>query len=183
MTIEQTVRSWHGRVYRHLPATSPFDPLDTRFARRSRENHWNRPGEPTLYCATDRAMLHAVFQRHFSRDRSPELTAFVQTRRVFEIELTLDRVYDLTNPDALARLGIVDTPNRFRDRTIARATAGFLRDVIEVEAIIAPDITEFHRPGYRMVILFLDRLNRPLSETVQRITPAGRLQTSSSAMD
>ena len=121
-------------------------------------------------------MLRDEFARHIDRDRAPELAALVRTRRVFEIELELERVYDLTNPDAVAQLGIVNAPACFHDRAVARATAGFLRDVIEVEAVIAPAIARLHRPGYRIVIVFPDRLERPLSELARRIEPAGSLQ-------
>ncbi len=169
MSAARHIRSWHGRVYRHLPGSSPFGPLDTRFARRSREHHWNRPGEPTLYLALDRATLPTEFARHLRRDRSPEVDEIVQTRRVFAFEIALDRVYDLNDPASLGALGITGAPACFRERTIARATAGFLRDVIGVEAALAPSFD----PGSRTLILFLDQLERPLGDIAHSIEAVG----------
>lgn len=182
MSAGHAVRSWHGSVYRHIPADSLFGPLDTRFARRSRENHWNRDGEPTLYFVTDRAMLRDEFARHIGQHRAPELAAHVRTRRIFEIALELERVYDLTNPEAIAHLGIANAPACFLDRAVARATAGFLRDAIGVEGIIVPAIAQLHRPGRRFVVLFPDRIERPLSDIARHIEPVGSLQFGSSSI-
>lgn len=176
MSAEDLVRSWRGRVFRHIPGGSPFGPLETHFAARSRENRWNREGEPALYFASDRAVLIGEFARHFERDRAPELAGLVQTRRVFEIELTVSRVFDLTEPPALAALGISNAPSCFLDRAVARATAGFLRDVIGVQAILAPSVVFLDRPEHRNLVLFLDQLEFPLDEIVHRVTPSGSFQ-------
>lgn len=172
MAAEEFVRPWHGRVFRHIPGDSTFPPLDTRFAARSHEHHWNRPTEPTLYFATDRTMLESEFVRHLDDERASETKSLVRTRRIFEIDLVLSRVYDLTDPTATAELGITNSPECFHDRQIARATAGFLRDVIEVEAILAP--SPRHRSTeMRLLVVFTDRLDRPLEQLAERITASG----------
>jgi len=169
MSAARYIRPWHGRVYRHLPGSSPFGPLDTRFARRSHEQHWSQPGEPTLYLALDRAILSNDFDRHLRRDRSPAVEEIVQTRRIFAFEIALERVYDLTDPASFGALGITGAPACFRERAIARATAGFLRDVIGVEAMLAPSSDT----GSRILILFLDRLESPLSDIAHSIEAVG----------
>ena len=176
MTAESFVRPWSGRVLRHIPGSSPFGPLDTRFAARSRENHWNRAGEPTLYLARDGATLIAEFGRHYERDRAPELAELVQTRRVVELEIALTRLFDLTDPAAVAALGIEGAPGCFRDRTVARATAGFLRDVFAVEALLAPATNPSSQSAAPLLVLFLDRLQAPLSDVARSVTPAGSFQ-------
>lgn len=176
MSAEELVRPWRGRVLRHIPGSSPFGPLETRFAARSRENRWNREGEPALLFASDRAVLIGEFARHFERDRAPELAGLVQTRRVFEFDLELPRVFDLTDSYSCAQLGIANAPSCFLDRTVARATAGFLRDVIGVEAILVPSTVFLDQPEHRNLVLFLDRLETPLDRIVQRIAPAGSFQ-------
>jgi len=169
MSAARYIRSWHGRVYRHLPGSSPYDPLDTRFARRSHEHHWNRPGEPTLYLALDRALLSNDFTLHLRRNRAPAAEEIMQTRRVAAFEIALERVYDLTDPASLGALGITGTPACFRERAVARATAGFRRDVIGVEAVLAPA----SEPKSRLLILFLDRLESPLGDIAHSIEAAG----------
>lgn len=180
MPAERAIRPWHGHVYRHIPGDSPFGPLDTRFARRPRENHWNRPGEPSLYFVTERTMLADLFAHHLARERAPELSEDVQTRRIFEIDIELERVYDLTNLASVAELGIVNAPACFREPAVARATAGFLRDVIGVEAILAPSIAHLHQAGHRILILFLDRLEHPLSDIARSVSPSGSFQPAAS---
>lgn len=176
MPAGDLVRPWRGQVLRHIPGASPFGPLETHFAARSRENRWNRAGEPTLYFASDRAVLIGEFARHFERDRAPELAGLVQTRRVFEIELSLARVFDLTDPAAVTELGISSAPSCFLDRAVARATAGFLRDVIGVQAILTPSVAFLDQPEHHNLVLFLDALETPLDEIVQRVTPVGSFQ-------
>jgi hypothetical protein len=176
MPIEELVRPWRGRVLRHIPGSSPFGPLETRFAARSRESRWHRQGEPALTFSSDRAVLVSEFARHFERDRAPELVGLVLTRRIFELDLELSRVFDLTEPAAVAELGIANAPACFLDRTVARATAGFLRDVIGVHAILTPALIALDHPGARNLVVFLDALPVPLHEIVHRVTPAGSLQ-------
>ena len=100
----------------------------------------------------------------------------VQTRRIFELELELTRVFDLTEPVAIDVLGIPNAPSCFLDRTVARATAGFLRDVIGVEALLVPPIAFSNPPEHRNLVLFLDQLDKPLDAYVRHITPAGSFQ-------
>lgn len=176
MSAEHWALPWQGRVFRHIPGVSPFGPFETRFAIRSQEGHWNRAGEPTLYFASDRDLLIAEFARHFQRHRAPELASLVQARRVFELQLQLSSVVDLTDLAVVAALGIEQAPACFLERPVARATAGFLRDVIGVEAILTPAAVSLDRPGARNLVLFLDRLDRPLNEVVQRISPSGSFQ-------
>lgn len=176
MPIEDFVRPWRGDVLRHIPGSSPFGPLETRFAARSREGRWNRQGEPVLYFASDRAVLIAEFTRHFERGRAPELAELVQTRRVFELELELQRVCDLTEPALIDVLGIPNAPSCFLEKAVARATAGFLRDVIGVEALLVPSTAVPNEPEHRNLVLFLDRLEHPLDAYVREIAPAGSFQ-------
>lgn len=173
MPTEHQVRPWRGRVYRHIPGSSPFGPLEIGIAARSQEHRWNRAGEQTMYFAGSRATLIGEFARHFERDRAPELAALVQTRRIFELEIELSRVFDLTDPAAAADLGIAGAPSCFLDRSIARATAGFLRDARGVEAILTPSIAFLDQPEHRNLVLFLDRLDALLGDVVQSIAPSG----------
>jgi RES domain-containing protein len=176
MSAKDLVRPWRGRVLRHIPGSSPFGPLDVRFAARSRERRWNREGEPALSFASDRAVLIGELARHFECDRDPELASLVQTRRVFELDLELSRVFDLTDAAAVAELGVAEAPSCFLDRAVARATAAFLRDVLGVEAILAPSMVFLDRPEHRNLVVFLDQLASPLAECVHRIEPAGSFQ-------
>jgi RES domain-containing protein len=162
---------WQGTVYRHLPSGSPYGPLDTRFAARSRENRWNAAGEPTLVLALDRSVLAREMARHVAAARSAELAPLYLPRHVFEIELRLHRVFDLTDPTTLDALGIRDAPECFADRSLARATAGFLRHVRGADGILAPSLAAPERSGPSMLVVFLERLGEPLDSAVKRARP------------
>jgi RES domain-containing protein len=175
------VRPWQGRVFRHIPADSPFGPLDSRFAARVTENRWNARGEPTLYFASDRGVLVGELARHFRGDRATELAVGLRPRTIFEIELRLERVFDLTTPEAASSLGIAGAPICFLDRTVARATAGFLRNVLDVEAMLAPSVVFLDDPTRWNLILFLDRLRTPLEDVAIRVEPGGTFRLTTDA--
>lgn len=166
-------RAWQGRVYRHIPAGSPFEPLDTHLAARSRENRWNREGEPTMVFASSRDVLTAELAQHLRRDRAAELASLLQERRLVAVELELDRVFDLTDRSVAAELGIEDAPSCFGDRALARATAAFLRHVRGADGIVVPSLAFPDDPACWNLVVFLDRLSQTLAERVRTVEPAG----------
>lgn len=164
-------RPWHGSVYRHLPAGSPYGPLDTRFAGGSRENRWNRAGEPTLLFASDRTLLIQEFNRHIARDRDVSLAPLYRARQLFQIELQLGRVFDLTDPTTLNALGIEGAPACFSDRDTARATAGFLRHTRHADGLLVPSLLAPGDSTRWNLVVFLDQLRDPLDIIVHSVTP------------
>lgn len=173
--------SWQGTVLRHLPAGAPFAPLDPRFAGRSRENRWNTPGEPTIVFASDRETLLREFQAHLSHDRDPDIALLAQPRQLYACDLRLRRVFDLRDPATLEALGIRDAPACFADRTVARAAAGFLRHVRHADGLLVPSVTEGSTPECWNLVLFLDQIEKPLSEIVHAIRPLEIVQPGSFA--
>lgn len=168
-------RPWRGRVYRHIPAGSPFGLLDTHLAARSHENRWNVPGEPTLAFAGNHGGMADELSRHFQRDRDPALLSHLQDRRVFSLELRLQRVFDLTDPDVTRELGISDAPACFDDRALARATAGFLRHVRLADGIVTPSLAFPANASHWHVVVFLDRLSEPIEAAVSQVASVGIL--------
>lgn len=148
-------------AYRHVPAGSSFDVLDLRYAGRSAENRWNERGQPTLYLAGDEGVLIAEWSRHFAVNRSPELEQQTVERAVFRLTLSVDRVLDLRDAAVLHELSLEDAPNCFLDRSIARATATFIRATTEAQAIIVPSICFLDQVDRWRLVLFLDKLPGP----------------------
>ena len=173
MDSKSVIRPWRGTVYRHIPASSPYGPLDTRFAAKSRENRWNAAGDPTLSFASDRGVIIGEFGRHFREDRSPGLSDAVRSRQIFAVELELERVVDLRDPATTQWLEVADAPMCFLDRTIARSTAGFFRSALQAEAILVPSVAFLDDPARWNLVLFLDRLHRSLDALVLRISEGG----------
>lgn len=169
-------RPWQGTVYRHLPTGSPYGPLDSRFSARSRENRWNQAGEPTLIFASDQALLIQEFTRHLARDRDASLAPLYRARQLFQIELRLDRVFDLTDAATIAALGIEDAPECFNHRAAARATAGFLRHTRHADGLLVPSLLAPGDSTRWNLVVFLDQLLDPLDAITHRVTPLETFQ-------
>ena len=158
------VQGWSGIAFRHIPADSPFGVLDFRFAGRAHDNRWNRAGEPTLYLAGDPGVAVAEFGRHLRESRSARLGAETIVRRVYELEVRVDRLLDLRDPrvgaavaDA-AGLTLDPFPTCFLDRDLARASAGFLRQKTSVQALLVASAAFMDSLDRWVMVLFLERL-------------------------
>jgi RES domain-containing protein len=169
-------RPWTGTVYRHLPAGSPYEPLDTRYSAHSRENRWNPAGESTLILSGDRALPAIEFERHLTHDRNSGLAALYLQRQLFAVKLRLQRTFDLTDPATLDALGIEGAPDCFSDRSRARATAGFLRHARNADGLIVPSLAVIGDPARWNLLVFLDRLTEPLDAAVLGVTALSTVQ-------
>ncbi|MGH2531540.1 MAG: RES domain-containing protein [Thermomicrobiales bacterium] len=176
MAIEELIAEWAGTACRHIPAHSPFSVLDTRFAAQSRINRWNRFGEPTLYLASDHAVLVGEFARHMREARDPPLAQTVQARRIYDLRLRLDAVLDLRDPATHQALSLHGAPRCFLDRTVARATAGFLRATTPAQALLAPSMAFLDQPHGWVMVLFLENLPAGLEVAVEAVDEDGLLR-------
>ena len=158
MALEPFLRPWVGQALRHIPADSSHDVLDFRLAGQSVLNRWNQPGEPTLYLASDRAVVLAEFARHFDENRAPGLIARAVERSVFRFDLVLDALLDLRDPQLQQELSLRDAPARFLDRAVTRATAEYLRRTTPAQALLVPSIAFLDDPARWLLVLFLDKL-------------------------
>jgi len=156
--IEGFLRPWAGVAFRHIPASSPYDVLDLRFAGVARDNRWNEPGEPTLYLASDRGVAVAEFARHLSEGRQLRDGSLVVERQLFRLQLSLARTLDLRDPALWAALSLREAPYCFRDKGIARAVARFLRRTTPAQAIVAPSLAFLDDPSRFVLALFLEKL-------------------------
>lgn len=174
MALAPLLRPWRGRALRHIPAGSPYDVLDLRFAGRGAENRWNEAGRPTLYLAGDEGVLIAEWGRHVAADRTPTLQRATLARAVYELDLAIDRVLDLRHPAACAALSIAGAPYAFADRAIARATAQFVRTTTTAQALLVPSMAFLDAPDRWCLVLFLEKLPAP-ADFVSAVAPRGPL--------
>ena len=84
--------AWDAPLYVHLPAGDPFDPQRLPETG-SGHDRWSRPGQPTIYLASDPAVALAELARH----RQPDGEA--DERRVLRL---------VTGPKGIG--GLVDLP-------------------------------------------------------------------------
>jgi hypothetical protein len=166
---------WSGNAFRHLPAGPRFDVLDFRTAGQYALNRWNVSGEPTLYLAGDEGVLIAEWGRHFQVDRPPDLRSPAVERAVYRLSLTIDRVLDLRSPEVWRLLSLQDAPGCFADRSLARATATYIRRTTSAQALLVPPIAFLDQPDRWNLVLFLEKLPAP-ADFVTAVEPLGPLR-------
>ncbi len=176
MALAGHLKSWSGAAFRHIPAGSPYDVLDFRFAGRGAENRWNAPGDPTLYLAGDEGVLIAEWGRHFAANRTPQLRQMTVERSVFRLELSLDFVLDVRSEEVGNALSLDNAPSCFADVQVARATANFVRRTTEAQAMLAPSMGFLDDLERWCLVAFLEQLPPDPGSFISSVTPCGPLR-------
>ena len=176
MVLDDLVTPWSGIAYRHLPAQSPYGILDFRFAGHAADNRWNDQGAPTLYLAGDIGVAIAEFGRHFEQNRTPALAGAVAARTVYRLDLAIDRVLDLRDAQLWQALSLTNAPQCFLDKSIARATANFLRATTTAQAVLVPSVAFLDQLDRCVLALFLEKLPADPSGFVRSFQVEGPLR-------
>jgi RES domain-containing protein len=176
MGLSRHLKRWSGSALRHIPAASPFDVLDFRYAGRGADNRWNEPGSPTLHLAGDESVLIAEWGRHFATHRTTQLRQMTVERGVYALELSLDHVLDLRDNAVWAAMSIADAPSCFADVHVARATANFVRRTTEAQALLVPSMAFLDDLERWCLVIFLERLPADSGRFVSTVTPRGALR-------
>lgn len=173
MPVRDLVRPWVGTGLRHIPADSRYGVLDFRFAGLSGHNRWNDPGTPTLYLASDRAVAIAEFARHLE-ERPDAARRALRPRTLFELDVTVERLLDLRDRQLLGAIGLDDT-SQFLERELAAATARYLRELAEIEALLVPSVAFLDQPERWNLVLYLDRLGPDMGRFVRSVREVGSI--------
>lgn len=176
MTFSGRLKRWSGDALRHIPAGSPFDVLDFRYAGRGADNRWNEPGSPTLYLAGDEGVLIAEWGRHFETHRTAELQKLTVARSAYALELSIDSVLDLRSEDVCNSLPLDNTPYCFADIHVARATANFVRSTTEAQALLAPSMGFLDHLERWCLVAFLEKLPSDPRSFISAVSPCGALR-------
>lgn len=88
--------TWSGRIWRHTFADNPPDKANGRGAR------WNPPGTDALYVSLERDT--ALAEAEHQIDIQPVRPRAKRT--IYQLDLELSNVVDLTDPVLLSRLGV-----------------------------------------------------------------------------
>jgi RES domain-containing protein len=176
MTLAGHLRGFAGAALRHIPAGSPFDVLDFRFAGRGADNRWNEPGHPTLYLAGVEGVLIAEWGRHFATNRTPQLQQMTVERNVFSLALSIDSVLDVRSEDVCNTLPLDNAPYCFADINVARATAHFVRGTTEAQALLVPSMGFLDDLERWCLVVFLEKLPPDPRTFISSVTPHGPLR-------
>jgi RES domain-containing protein len=166
--LADRIRPWAGAAFRHIPADGAHDVRDLRFAGRRGAGRWHWPGQRTLYLASDAGVAIGEFARHLAVDRGG--AAIPARRAVYEVRLEVDRALDLRDRAVLAMIGRDDAPQCWLDERIARATATFFRDTLDVQALLVPSVVHLDTPDRFNIVVFLENL----PERVRTFVPRAR---------
>jgi len=160
MPLQAYISPWTGYGIRHIPDTpgKSYDIYDFRYCGRSNENRWNIAGEPTLYLAKEKDVALAEYARHFKVDRTPRLATQTYRRQVLRFRVELEYVLDLRIPKVWAELSLENAPDCFKDKTIARSTANFIRKTTLTQAIFVPSVAFLDNLEQWCLVLFLEKL-------------------------
>jgi RES domain-containing protein len=160
MALQDRIGPWSGYAVRHIPDTpdKTYDIYNFSYCDRSNENRWNVAGEPTLYLAKEKDVALAEYARHFKVDRTPGLAAKTYRRKVYRFQVQLDRVLDLGQPEVWAELSLMAAPTCFKDKSVARATAQFIRYTTQAQAILVPSVAFLDDLTQWCLVLFLEKL-------------------------
>ncbi len=172
MPIEKHIKPWSGHAVRHLPDVPGLDVYDFSLCGKSNENRWNIPGERTLYLAKDKSVALAEFARHFKESRTPGLAQKTFPRKVYGLNVKLEQVLDLRDPKACRDLSLSNAPDCFKEKSIARATAHFIRNTTPAEALIVPSIAFLDVLKNWCLVLFLEKL----PEDPRKFLPSARAE-------
>lgn len=176
MTLAGHLSRWSGTAWRHIPAGSPFDVLDFRYAGRGADNRWNAPGSPTLYLAGDEGVLIAEWGRHFATNRTAQLQQMTVERSTFRLELSIDSVLDLRSEAVWYSLSLENAPSCFADISVARATAQFVRSTTDAQALLAPSMGFLDDLERWCLVVFLEKLPPDPRGFISKVTPCGPLR-------
>ncbi len=176
MALARQMKPWSGSAFRHIPAGSPFDVLDFRYAGRAAGNRWNEPGSPTLYLAGDEGVLIAEWGRHFAMNRTAQLQEMTVERSAYALALSLAHVLDLRHAAVCASLSLDNASACFQDIEIARATAYFVRRTTTAEAMLVPSMAFLDRPERWCLVVFLEKLPPDPRQYISAVTPCGPLR-------
>jgi RES domain-containing protein len=176
MTLAGYLKSWSGTALRHIPAGSPLDILDFRYAGRGADNRWNEPGSPTLYLARDEGVLIAEWGRHFATNRTAQLQQMTVERSVFSLELSIHQVLDFRSEEVCDALSLNNVPYCFADKRVARATAKFVRSTTEAQALLVPSMGFLDNLERWCLVAFLEKLPPDPRSFIATVTPCGPLR-------
>jgi len=168
--------SFRGTAYCHVPADEPVR-LERLVTTDGEDDRWNRPGEPSLYLATDPAIALAELARHLEIEREGEWIG----RLILGLQVELTDLVDLRRPATRAALGCEGDVAVLRDRENARALASTARADPHVRGLLVPSVAFLDDPARANLVVFVDRLEAGVRDLVRGVREVGRVDLEAAA--
>ena len=152
---------WPGEAWRHIRDYDGADVLDFTHSATATDNRWNHAGEPTLYLASDINVAMGEYSRHLRLNRDPLGAPRATTRRFYLLDLQVEPVLDLRDPQLCEALQVEDEDGGVRwffDKSRSRAVGAYLRHVTDARGLIAPAMAALDDPERWNLVVFLEKL-------------------------
>lgn len=141
----------------HRVVKAGIDPLSVTGSQKA-GGRYNIAGEGALYASFTPVTASSEVARGLKLRGVDPRSFPPETWWVYEIEVSMETVLDLTNPATLARLGVTEEHLAGEDLAIPRAVATHARQM-GCQGLIVPSAA---RTGERNLVVFIDRLTEPL---------------------
>jgi RES domain-containing protein len=145
-----------------VPADEPIH-LDRLVSADGENDRWSRPGEPTVYLATELPTALAELARHL--DAAPG--AEPVRRRLLGLSLDVDGLLDIRRPEVRRELGAPGDPAAYRDREAAREVATRARTSFAAAGLIVPSMAFPDDPARTNLVLFMECLGGDVAALVR----------------
>ncbi|MFL5779604.1 MAG: RES domain-containing protein [Chloroflexota bacterium] len=175
MQLERLSRPFDGAVYCHVPGDAELDP--DLLPDGGEGDRWNHRDERTVYLAADPGVAIAELARHVA----PRIGGGGIDQRIWEVRLRLRRVLDLNEPEVKRALRLRDELGWLLDRRRCREVASHVRSSDEVEAMIVPSAAFPDQTDRWSLVLFPERVDRPLRDVIRDGREVGRVQLAEEA--
>jgi RES domain-containing protein len=173
--LDLPTRSWRGPALCHLPEDAGCGPVESYSTSDAPANRWNAEGEPTMYLASDLSVAVGEWARHLD-DGGAKPGQERQARRLYELEVDLEGLVDLSDRAVLSALEVEDAPHAFLDSDIATAVAQRVRRQPGTRGLITPSMGFLDEPDRRVLVVFLDKLGADLERCVRETGRSGLLE-------
>jgi RES domain-containing protein len=174
VSLNARLYPWTGVGYRHLPSDIPADGvLDFSYLGLSRTNRWSSYGEKTLYLAGDMGVAVSEWGRYLDIGRTPSLGRQAATRMAYRLDVVVDRVLDLRDPEVWSDLSLTNAPACFLQIEIARATAHFIRRTTDAQGLFVPSVAMRDKLDRWNLVLFVEKLPEDPARFITRVAVAG----------
>jgi len=177
VALHSKIVAWSGTAYRHLPetVTKDADVLNFSYAGRASDNRWNVKGQPTLYLAGDMGVALAEWSRHFVENTNPALVTVPVRRTAWRLTLDIPRVLDVRESAVWTSLSLTDAPHCFLDLATAQTVGGYLRRIMDAQALLVPSVAMLDKSLRWNLVLFLDKLPADPRQFITNIQHVGML--------
>jgi len=168
--------SFRGVAFCHVPAEEPIR-LERLVSLDGEDDRWNRPGQPTVYLATELPVAMAELARHLDvAGGDPPVR-----RRLLGLSLEIDNLLDLRREDVRRTLDGPALVEAFQDRDVARACAQAARER-RANGLLVPSMAFLDQPSRANLVLFIDALGGDMAALVRAQHEGGVVEIRPAAM-